>query len=104
MMRHRLVLSAIAGAMLLSAVPAGAQYYDPYRSPPPPYGHDRAPPPYGYDRPPPPPYGYERPRYRRRFNDVCVTSRGECPTQPMPSGSPCGCYIPGFGNKRGAVP
>ncbi|MGO4405765.1 hypothetical protein AB4Z10_16060 [Bosea sp. RAF48] len=97
MTRHRLALSAFAGAMLLSAIPAGAQYYDPYRPPPPPYG---------YDRPPPPPYGYgyDRPRYRQRYNNICVTSRGDCPTPPLPSGTGCSCYIPGFGNKRGAVP
>ena len=104
MSRHGLVLSAFAGAMLLSAIPAGAQYYDPYR-PPPPYGYDRPPPPYGYDRPPPPPYGYgyDRPRYRPRYGNICVTGRGECPTPPLPYGAGCGCYIPGFGQKRGVV-
>src|SRR5215207_6234375 len=43
--------------------------------------------------------GYGRPR----FGNVCVTSRGNCPTQPAPISSGCGCSIPGFGLKRGAV-
>ncbi|MFC0282816.1 hypothetical protein ACFFJB_04195 [Camelimonas abortus] len=34
---------------------------------------------------------------------VCVTSRGACPSIPLPAGAPCRCDIPGFGWKRGAV-
>lgn len=104
MVMRKLTLAIVATAAVLPAFSAGAQYYDPYRRPPPP--------PYGYDRPPPPPYGYDRPRYgyegqpayrARRFGDMCVTSRGECPTQPSPINAPCRCYIDGFGEKRGAV-
>jgi hypothetical protein len=59
----------------------------------------------------------ERPRYRRRpaygegygygrqrFSAMCVTARGNCPVgRPLPVGTGCGCQIPGFGPKRGAV-
>ncbi|MFJ5369163.1 hypothetical protein ACIPIA_08070 [Bosea sp. CER48] len=104
MLRRQLTVSALACAVLLSAIPAKAQYYGgPYRAPPA-YDDDDE-----DDRPPPPRYdrrgyGYERPYYRPRYNNICVTSRGECPTPPLPRGAPCSCYIPGFGNKRGAVP
>ncbi|MHB2168536.1 hypothetical protein [Alsobacter sp. R-9] len=101
-------LSAGIAVALLAALagPAAAQYYDPYARP--------------YYRPPPPPppyygggggyYGYpprESYYYRPRpaLRSVCVTSRGSCSTgYPMPSGAPCRCFIPGFGEKRGAVP
>lgn len=68
--------------------------------------------------PGPSPYGYEdgpdgdEPRYRpRRFRregggrggSVCVTARGNCIVPPAPYNAPCGCVIPGFGPKRGAV-
>lgn len=96
MLLRKLTLAIVAAAAVLPAFTADAQYYDPYRRPPPP--------PYGYDRPPPPPppYGYDRPR-PRRFGDMCVTSRGECETRPSPINAPCRCYIEGFGEKRGAV-
>ena len=57
----------------------------------------------------------ERPRYRRgpaygqgygrpRMGSICITSRGNCAVGGLaPSGSPCGCNVPGFGPKRGAV-
>jgi hypothetical protein len=58
----------------------------------------------------------ERPRYRRRpaygegygygaprVGAICVTSRGNCRTRPAPLNSPCGCDVPGFGFKRGAI-
>ena len=94
---HKLVLPAMLGALLLSAFPAGAQYYDPYRRPPPAYDdeYERPAPPYGY--------GYGRRYYRPAYGNVCVTGRGDCPTPALPYGSNCGCYIPGFGNKRGIV-
>jgi len=49
---------------------------------------------------------YDQPRYgygRQRFGRVCVTARGNCPAPPGPLNSPCGCMIPGFGPKRGAI-
>ncbi|WP_146140179.1 hypothetical protein [Alsobacter soli] len=60
---------------------------------------------YGGPRYAPAPYGYGHPRWRApaRYSDTCITSRGLCPTTPAPYGSPCGCNIPGFGWKRGAV-
>ena len=64
--------------------------YRPRRPPPPDWDDDR------YDRPPP--------RYDRRVGGICVTARGSCPTgRPLPRTAPCGCEIPGFGYKRGAV-
>jgi hypothetical protein len=61
-------------------------------------------------RPPPPPYGrpdpYGQPGYgppARRMGSVCITARGNCPWRPSPINAPCGCDIPGFGFKRGAV-
>jgi hypothetical protein len=97
MSRHKLALSVLLGAVLLSAIPVRAQYYEPYRPTPPSYDdEDEAPVrPYGY--------GYGRRYYRPAYGNLCVTGRGECPTPPLPYGSSCGCYIPGFGNKRGIV-
>lgn len=94
---HKLVLPALFGAVLFSTLPASAQYYDPYR-PPPSYDDE-------YERPAPPPYGYGYGRryYRPAYGNLCVTGRGDCPTPALPYGSSCGCYIPGFGNKRGVV-
>jgi hypothetical protein len=99
MMLKTLAIAAVVGAAISSATSADAQYYDPYYRPAPHYDYDRPPPPYGYDRPH---YGYERP-YRRRINDVCVTSRGSCEARPAPANTPCSCYIEGFGMKRGAI-
>ena len=97
----RLIAVAALMAAGLVAGPATAQYYGP-----------------GYDRPPPSEYGrrrgYDEDDYRRgpprgydrpgpRFGGTCVTSRGACPTRPAPRNSSCGCEIPGFGFKRGAV-
>lgn len=113
MLFRKLTLAVVAAAVVLPALTAGAQYYDPYRRPPPPVyddEDDRPLPPRSWDRPPS--YGYDRPRYGyegtpiyrpRRFGDMCVTSRGECPTRPSPINAPCRCYIDGFGEKRGAV-
>lgn len=85
-------LALLAGSTLLAGE-AAAQYY-----PPPPYGG-------GYYRPPPPPPYYGGGYYGRpaRLGQSCVTSRGSCYAYPSPIGSPCRCYIPGFGKKRGAV-
>jgi hypothetical protein len=71
--------------------------------------------PWGYFPPPPPPPGWGHyhggpwyyPPYRPRvtFSDVCITSRGTCDLgRPLRSGTPCRCFIPGFGPKRGQVP
>lgn len=103
-MKRLIAVAALIGAGLVAA-PATAQYYGP-----------------GYDRPPPSDYGprryrdrdedddYDRgPRGRPygrpdpRFGNTCVTSRGACPTRPAPRNAPCGCEVPGFGFKRGAV-
>ncbi len=40
---------------------------------------------------------------RAAFGRICVTARGNCPTRPGPFNAPCGCEIPGFGLKRGAI-
>lgn len=91
------VLTALALAPALGT-PASAQYYrdDDYRP----------------RRPPPGDYYDDRPRrfhrydYEggpRRFGRICVTARGSCPTRPGPITAPCGCEIPGFGYKRGAI-
>lgn len=99
-------LAALAG---MAALPgsASAQYYDPYYRPP-----AYRPPPPPYYRPPPPPGYYGRPPYYGgggyyrpgRVSNLCITGRGNCSTgRPLPSGSPCQCFIPGFGTKRGAV-
>lgn len=116
---RKLTLAVLAGASVLASMPAGAQYYDPYRPPAPRYDDD-----YRYERRPPPPRyedeyrrpryddGYRRPDYGRpdrgydpgpRGGAMCVTSRGTCPAPPIQRGSPCRCDIPGFGVKRGAV-
>ncbi|HEV7329218.1 MAG TPA: hypothetical protein VGN91_29500 [Bosea sp. (in: a-proteobacteria)] len=105
-MLKTLAIAALIGAAFSSTTSANAQYYDPYYRPAPRYDYDRPPPPYGYDRPryrdDGPRYGYDRPQ-RRRFGDVCLTSRGSCAAEPAPRNSPCGCYIEGFGMKRGAI-
>src|SRR5918994_923676 len=71
------ILIVATAAALLGAVPAAAQYG----------GGDG---------------GYGSPRMRMG-GSLCVTSRGSCPTRPAPHNAPCGCDIPGFGFKRGAV-
>src|SRR5829696_1591878 len=45
--------------------------------------------------------GYGPPRMR--MGSLCVTSRGSCQTRQAPPNARCGCDIPGFGFKRGAV-
>jgi hypothetical protein len=64
--------------------------YGPYRGP------DRYGPYGGYER--------RRPYRQTRVGSVCVTSRGSCGVgYETPVNTPCSCYIPGFGPKRGAV-
>ena len=115
----RTIALALIGLVSLASVPASAQ----------PYGggwgyyedddRDFGPPrdrrgPRDYDRwddgPPRSREFYERrPAYsyrygrQQRFGRMCVTARGNCPAPPGPLNTPCGCDIPGFGPKRGAI-
>ena len=47
--------------------------------------------------------GYGEDYGRPRMGAICVTSRGNCRTRPAPFNAPCGCEVPGFGFKRGAI-
>lgn len=112
------VLLAAAGLAILSAVPASAQWGGPYGPPGRQYGpsdeevyYERRPSRRYYrdddfdDRRR---YGPPGRRYGQApsggFGNICVTSRGSCPAgRPVPHNTPCGCNIPGFGYKRGAV-
>ncbi len=91
-MLHKAILLSLTAACLLASLPVCAQYYDP-----PPY---RRAPRY-YDDGGPPPGGYYR--RERHLGEVCVTSRGNCPTSPGPIGIRCRCDIPGFGKKHGSI-
>ncbi|ALA17929.1 hypothetical protein AL346_11540 [Chelatococcus sp. CO-6] len=103
-----IALAAVAALMLITPPPASAQpygwgqrpYEDDYddwrpRRPPPRNWRDD-----GWDR-----GGWERPRPRgERYGSVCVTSRGQCNAGfRAPRNTPCRCFIPGFGEKRGAI-
>lgn len=107
----RVVLAAMA-LSVVAAQPAAAQFYgSPYRGGGSGYyeddGYDYAPrrsyrPDYGdrYN-----PYQSRRPTYRRaQVGSVCVTARGNCDSGTVaPRNTPCSCFIPGFGPKRGAI-
>lgn len=108
----RFTLAAIAALTLgttLGATGAGAQYYgNDYGGP---RRFDRG---YDDDRPPPRRRDFDDDRYDRRRGDdygprrggggsICVTARGNCVTRPAPFNSSCGCEVPGFGFKRGAI-
>lgn len=106
MTMKRFALAAIAALTLgttLGASSAGAQYYgNEYGGP---RRFDR-----GYDDDRPRRREYDEDRYERRRGDeygrrgsICVTARGNCVTRPAPFTSPCGCEVPGFGFKRGAI-
>jgi hypothetical protein len=86
------------------STPAIAQYYYPYAPPPPPRYYQPnpyvQPNPYSQRGPWGGGYYYQRPV---PLGNVCVTSRGSCRTRTQPANSPCGCNIPGFGPKRGAI-
>lgn len=116
---RRVVLAALAALTL--GLDAGAAFAQPY------YGGDDVDRPrrrqeYRYENR----YDDERPRSRyedRRYGEergsrrergygegygrglgrICVTARGNCPTRPAPVNASCGCEIPGFGFKRGAI-
>ena len=114
---ERFVLAGVVAATI-AAVPAAAQYGGGYggyggggygsryydeeydaprrRPPPPPYGgaYGQQPGPYGRSGYGPPP---------QRLGSICVTARGNCPWRPSPINAPCGCNVPGFGFKRGAI-
>ena len=47
--------------------------------------------------------GYDEGYGRPRMGSICVTARGNCRTRPAPLNTPCGCEVPGFGFKRGAI-
>jgi hypothetical protein len=108
---HRMLSAALFAASVIAAGPASAQYGYGYRAAPDYDDDDDGPP--AYARPLPPRdyygaprhgYGYGGPGYGRvQIGRVCVTARGNCPAAPAPFGSSCGCPIPGFGFKRGAV-
>jgi hypothetical protein len=89
--------------------PPGAYQRPNYNRPPPGYG---GPPPGYYGGPPPGYYGGGRPGYGgggygygrpQQYSNICITARGNCGTRRLPYGTPCSCFIPGFGQKRGAV-
>jgi hypothetical protein len=106
----RRITLALAAMAALATGPAAAQYYyerGPYD------GYEQE-----YEYRAPPPRYRERPRFYERYGDygprrsyrqtrvgsVCVTSRGNCEAGGgYPVNTPCSCYIPGFGPKRGAV-
>ena len=102
-MKRLFSLAALAGLAALASTAVEAQYY-PYPQPgyggPPPGYYDGQP---RYRRPPPPGYGYG---YRPpvQYGQVCLTSRGSCYTgRPLQFGTGCGCSVPVFGYKRGAI-
>jgi hypothetical protein len=104
----RVVLAALA-LSVVAAEPATAQFYgSPYQGGPGYYDDD------DFD------YGPPRRSYRRDYDDygpprarpyrraqlgsVCVTARGNCDAgRVAPRNTPCSCFIPGFGPKRGAI-
>ena len=98
----RIILVAVAALALGMASGAQAQYGRGYDDDDRPRRMERR---YDEDR-------YERRRSRYdddrfdrgpRGGGICVTSRGNCMTRPGPFNAPCGCEIPGFGFKRGAI-
>ncbi len=107
----RVLLAALA-LSIVAAQPATAQFYgSPYRGGPSYYeddDFDRAPPRRSYRRD-----YYERddygprrasPNRRAQVGSVCVTARGNCDSGTVaPRNTPCSCFIPGFGPKRGAI-
>lgn len=99
----RITLAALAALTLGStfgAATANAQYYDDrprrYERYDDDYRYERRRRDWDEDR-------YERRRDYGRRGSICVTARGNCATRPAPFNAPCGCEIPGFGFKRGAI-
>ena len=100
---NRLTLAALAALTLgttFGAVTANAQYYDDrprrYERYDDDYRYERRRRDWDEDR-------YERRRDFGRRGSICVTARGNCVTRPAPFNTPCGCEVPGFGFKRGAI-
>lgn len=101
------MLKALSAAAILTAgfaaAPASAQYY----SYPPPQREYYGPQDRYEPRRPPRRWeedGYSRPRPRPvPYGNLCVTSRGNCRSQPLPNQASCSCFIPGFGPKRGNI-
>jgi len=103
----RILLAIATAATLgtgLGAFEAKAQYYGGGYDDDRPRRFERR---YDEDR-----YERRRERYDDRYDgrprggrggSICVTARGNCGTRPAPYNAPCGCEIPGFGFKRGAV-
>ena len=96
-------VAIMAAGFAASAAPASAQYY-PY---PPPQREYYGPRDYYEPRRPPPRRWDDDGGYYRRqpviYGNLCVTSRGNCRTQPLPNNASCSCFIPGFGPKRGNI-
>lgn len=97
----RIILAAVTALTIGSSAGAQAQYgrgYDDDR----PRGYEER--RYDDDR-----YDRRRSRYDDRYDrgprggGICVTARGNCMTRPGPMNAPCGCEVPGFGFKRGAI-
>ena len=98
----RIILAAVTALTLGTTVGAQAQYGRGYDDDRPRRYEERR---YDEDR-----YDRRRPRYdedrydrRPRGGGICVTARGNCMTRPGPLNAPCGCEVPGFGFKRGAI-
>ena len=98
---RRITLAALAALTLgttIGATTVNAQYYDDR-----PRRYERYDDDYRYERRRRDYDGYERRRDYGRRGSICVTARGNCVTRPAPFNVPCGCEIPGFGFKRGAI-
>ncbi|GJD93812.1 hypothetical protein [Methylobacterium iners] len=99
------ILMAAAAVLAISAAEAQAQYgrYDDDGGP---RRYERR---YDGDRYERRRDRYDEDRYERRGRgggrggSICVTARGNCVTRPAPFNSSCGCEVPGFGFKRGAI-
>jgi hypothetical protein len=123
MMRAATILIFSTAALLLIAAPALAQGMgggtsEESRISPAQFGPpDRfqQPPDDDFDQPPPRrgrdfgPGGPGDPRFgrsggRRAGSSICITSRGTCDAGFVaPHNTPCRCFFPGFGEKRGAI-
>ncbi|WP_200945977.1 hypothetical protein [Methylobacterium sp. Leaf466] len=110
----RILLVATTALTLAGGVSAQAQYGGGYDDDRPRRYEERRSDEDRYERRRP---RYDEDRYERRrsrYDDdrfdraprgggICVTARGNCMTRPAPINAPCGCEVPGFGFKRGAI-